>query len=411
MPRSRPAPWLQWFGLLVAWAGSRALLVLVGLREFPFYPDGPLAFDDLDVYARWLPALGNGTLPIDDMWQYPPFSGLFFLLGTIGPDPATSLMVAILGVDLILTVILARHRLTAGWWWILFGLVIGPVLVSRFDVVPTLFAVLAVLAAAHPVRTGIWAAVGAGLKVWPVLVLAVVPRRRALSAAGGFLVATVALLAVTAVVFDGLSGFLGGQGSRGLQVESVAALPFLIANAVAGGVDLEYRYGSMEVAQAGAGTAAALVTVVAVVGFLIIAVSWWRGRLARSVPADVAFTVVLFSVVVSRVFSPQYSIWLLGLGVLCLTDPMSRLRVPVVLVAFAALITQILYPSGYGWLLAGDPGMVALQSLRIGSVVLACCWSLWRVIAAPPVAEAGAGQTSPGGDDAPRGSAVAGGRG
>lgn len=386
MARSRPAPWLQWVGLVAAWATSRALLVAVGLRDFAFYPEGRLAFDDLDVYAGWLPTLGSGTLPTDDMWQYPPFSGLFFLLGNLGPDPVTSLMIAILAVDLTLTVVLARHRLSGGWWWVLFGLMIGPVLVSRFDVVPTLFAVLAVLAAAAPVRVGIWAAVGAGLKVWPVLVLAVVPRRRALPALGAFAATTAVMLAITAWAFDGLSGFLGGQGSRGLQVESVGALPFLVANSVAGGVDLEYRYGSMEVAQTGAGAAAAIVTVIALLGFAVIAVSWWGGRLARSPAGDVAFTVVLFSVVVSRVFSPQYSIWLLALGVLCLTDPRSRLRIPVALVAFAALITQVLYPSGYGWLLAGDPGMVALQTLRITCVLVACGWSLWRVVGAPPAA-------------------------
>ena len=79
MARSRPAPWLHWVGLVAAWAASRALLVAVGLRDFAFYPEGRLAFDDLDVYAGWLPTLGSGTLPTDDMWQYPPFSGLFFL--------------------------------------------------------------------------------------------------------------------------------------------------------------------------------------------------------------------------------------------------------------------------------------------------------------------------------------------
>ena len=51
--------------------------------------------------------------------------------------------------------------------------------------------------------------------------------------------------------------------------------------------------------------AAAIVTVIALLGFAVIAVSWW-GRLVCSPVGDVAFTVVLFSVVVSRVSARQH---------------------------------------------------------------------------------------------------------
>lgn len=386
--RTRPA-WAAWLALLGGWLLSRGLLVAVGQWNLPFYPKGPLAFDDLTVYARWLPLLRNGQLPTDDMWQYPPLSGFFFLLGEIGPDAELALLGAILGVDLVLTVVLGRYLLRAGWCWVAAGLVIGPVLVSRFDVVPALFAVLAVLAAARPVRVGAWAAVGAALKVWPVLLLVIVPRRDALRAGAAFVVVSLACLAATALVYDGLTGFLGGQGSRGLQVESVGALPFLIMNTGPVNVDLEYRYGSMEVAADGAGIAAAVVMVAALVLFAWVAVAWWRGVLQRSVAADAAFTVVLFSVVVSRVFSPQYSVWLLALGVLCLVTPGSRLRVPVLLVALAAALTQILYPYGYGRMLAGDPLMVAIQSTRILLVLVAAVWAAYAVLIRPPALGAG----------------------
>lgn len=375
------AAWWRWPVLLACWLASRAALVWVGIDERPFYPEGPSAFLDLQVYAQWLPDLTTGRLPGDDMWQYPPAAALFFLTGAVGPDPTVSLLAAILAVDLVLTVILARHSMRAGALWIGFGLLIGPVLVSRFDVVPTLFAVLAVLAAGHPVRVGIWAALGTVAKVWPALVLPIVPRRSALTAGGAFLAAAVVVVAVTGIVFDGITGFLGGQGSRGLQVESVGALPFLVVNAVAGGISIEYRYGAMEVTQAGAGPVAVAVSVLAIVGFAWFAVAWWRGRLERSAPADVAFTLVMFSVVVSRVFSPQYSVWLLGLGALCLVS--GRLHGPVWLVAGAAVVTQAIYPVGYGWLLAGEPLLVALQVLRLALVVAAAAWAWYRVVVAP----------------------------
>ncbi len=122
---------LRWIALLGVWLASRALLVAVGVRELPFYPKGPLAFDDLEVYARWLPDLTSGVLPTDDMWQYPPATSFFFLLGQFGPDPATTLMIAIVGVDLVLTIVLAVHRLSAGWFWVLFGLMIVPLVHNR----------------------------------------------------------------------------------------------------------------------------------------------------------------------------------------------------------------------------------------------------------------------------------------
>lgn len=378
----------RWAALLAGWAASRFVLVAVGVWDLPVYPAGHLAFDDLDVYARWLPILSAAELPTDDMWQYPPLSAFFFLLGTIGSQPQTALMVAILAVDLALTVVLARHDLRAGWYWLGCGLLIGPVLVSRFDVVPTLFAVLAVLAAVRardswPWRVGAWTAVGSALKAWPVLVLVVVPRARLLPAVASFVAVFAGLLGGAALVYDGLTGFLGGQGSRGLQVESVAALPFLVANAFGRSVPMEYRYGAMEVAADGAGAAALVVTVVAVLGLVWTAIVWWRGRLAQVPAPDVAFTIVAFSVMVSRVFSPQYSIWLLGLGVLCWVTPGSLVRGPVALVALAAVVAQILYPSGYGLMLAGDPGMVAFQVIRIGLVVAAVVLAGYRVTIKP----------------------------
>ena len=379
---ARATPWWRWPVLLVCWAVSRGFLVWIVGHDVPFYRDSQSAFLDLEVYARWLPDLTAGRLPVDDMWQYPPASAFFFLLGAVGPEPTTSLVAAIVVVDLILTVVFARSSMRAGGLWVLFGLLVGPVLVTRFDIVPTLFAVLAVMSAGRPLAVGFWAAVGASAKVWPALVLPIVPPRAALRAGGAFL-ATVAVVAtVSALVFEGLTGFLGGQGSRGLQVESVGALPFLVANAVSGGISLEYRYGAMEVTQAGAGPVAVVVSALAIAGFVWVAVAWWRGRLERSAPADVAFTVVLFSVVVSRVFSPQYSVWLLGLGVLCLVT--GRLHGPVWLVAVAALVTQVIYPMGYGWLLAGDPVLVSLQVLRLALVVVAAGWSWYRVVIAPP---------------------------
>ena len=321
------------------------------------------------------------------MWQYPPLAGVFFLAGTIGSEPVVALMFAILLVDLTLAVVLFRYAPRAGWFWIVAGLAVGPILVARFDVVPTLFAVLAVVAASRPVAVGVWSAVGAAFKVWPVLVLLIVPRRRAVRAGSAFLIVSSALLMLTTIIFSGTPGFLSGQGSRGLQVESVVALPFLVARAVGADVALTYRYGAMEVDSVGAGVAAAITVVAALILFGWLAVAWWRGTLEKRFAPDVALTAVLFSVVTSRVFSPQFSIWLLGIGALCWAASRSRLHQSVGLVLAATLVAQFLYPWGYGALLAGEWWAVVAQTVRIGLVLVA------TVLAARAVLLSGRGRT------------------
>jgi hypothetical protein len=371
--------------LCLAWGLSRAWLIAAGTLVLPFYPGGPLAFADLDVYAGWVPLIESGVLPTDDMWQYPPFSAFFFAVGAWG-DPRTILLVGIVAVDLLLTLVLYRHAPRSGWAWVGAGVLIGPVLVARFDVVPTLFAVLAVLAAGRPLLVGAWSAVGAALKVWPLLILAIVPRRDALRAGGAFVAATAAMLIVTAITFQNIGGFLGGQGNRGLQVESVGALPFMMAHAFGWDVESTYRYGSMEVSSAGSGAAAVLVTLGLLLAFAWLFGCWWRGVLASHQPADVAFTVVLVSVVFSRVFSPQYSVWLLALGAVCLSASGSLMRGPVALVAAAALCAQVLYPWGYGEFLNGNAAFVAVQALRVALVVAAVVIAVVRVSRPVPTA-------------------------
>ena len=61
--------------------------------------------------------------------------------------------------------------------WVLAPVAMGPIFLGRFDVFPTLIVCLALFAAYKPVKFGAWIAVGAILKVWPVLGLLAIPRR------------------------------------------------------------------------------------------------------------------------------------------------------------------------------------------------------------------------------------------
>jgi uncharacterized membrane protein len=366
-------------GVALAWLATRGLLVFLGFVAVSWYPGGTIVQADLDVYVDWLPTIESGALPTDDMWQYPPAAAFFFAIGLWGSQPQIALLLGILAVDALLTAVLYRNDRLAGWFWVAAGIAIGPVLVFRFDVVPALFAVLAVLAAGRPVRVGVWAALGAAAKVWPVLLLAILPRRDFLRGVGAFLVTTLVLLIGCAVMFADLGGFLSGQRDRGLQVESVAALPFMVANAAGLEVEISYRYGAMEVASTGTGLAATALTVGLLAILLWLAWCWWRGVLAAHLPADVAFTVVLASVIFSRVFSPQYSVWLLALGSICVAATRSRMVLPVLLIAAAAVPAQFVYPIGYGEFLSGNSVYVLAQVVRVGLVVSAGVIAVVRI--------------------------------
>ncbi len=77
----------------------------------------------------------------------------------------------------------------------------------------------------------------------------------------------------------------------------------------------------------GAETVGLALTVIGLALFALIA--WWRlsGRLESVPPGDVALAVMLVSVATSRVYSPQFNVWLIGITAVMLLDPRSRLRV------------------------------------------------------------------------------------
>ena len=85
-------------------------------------------------------------------------------------------------------------------------------------------------------------------------------------------------------------------------------------------------------------------------------------------------------------FSPQYSIWLVGIAAVCLTGANSRMQTPAVLVAVAAVLTQAIFPPLYTELIYGEVLPAALQTARIVLVVTAMVLalrSIWRGAGGP----------------------------
>ena len=130
----------------------------------------------------------------------------------------------------------------------------------------------------------------------------------------------------------------------------------------------------------------------------------WRLRGTRftaDTMRDAAFAAVLLFTTTSRVISPQYMLWLVGLAAVCLVSRTSRMTLPALLVLAATGVTVLEFPVWFAHVVASDPvGMLLLvvrNGLLVGASLLACR-ALWReTVSAPGAApDRPAGRVSPG---------------
>ncbi|MEE1812099.1 glycosyltransferase family 87 protein [Streptomyces sp. BE133] len=399
---------------VAVWVLTRVALLLCVTKVITL--PGPDVTSDVSViYHGWSEVLKTGTYPQSDVtWQYPPLAALAILSPALLPflDYASAFFVlAFLCDALVLGLLLyAGHRTgrwTAGAWvWVAGVPLLGTTAYARYDVMVVAVAVAALLAGIrHPRVLGVLAAVGALLKVWPALILAGTARgpqtRRAWSAAA---VAAAGLLVVCTVAMPGALAFLGFQRDRGTEVESLGALVFHVWRQFGWQGRVELHYGSLEFL----GPHVPLVSTLAL-GLSVVAFGWllvWRLRACDfrvNTPADAAFTAVLLFTTTSRVISPQYMLWLVGLAAVCLVFRDSRMGLPAVLVLLATGITQLEFPLGFVHVVTSDATGVTLMFLRNGLLVAAtliACRRLWRQTVSggprdggrPPTARSGVGR-------------------
>jgi hypothetical protein len=376
--------------LLLAWTASRALLAgaTFSLAEY-FLPD-------VYLYSTWTILLNERQFPVGDAyWQYPPGAGVLFALsGVVGPDPVIGFVVlavladaAILGLLIASSIRVHRDRYSPAsmwgpWAWVIGGVAIGPIMLARFDLFPTLFAVAALVLLSKPWLSGIAAGIGGLLKVWPILILLALPRRNLASGLAAALATVVIGTLIIAAWANGGVAFLGEQGERGLQIESVGALPFVVAGALGLPQQVVLRYGAFEIVMPGSTTIGLVITAVGIGLMCVIALQRLRGRLDAVAPGDVALALVLVSIATSRVFSPQYSVWIVGVAAAASIDKRSRLRTVTVLLVFMSVLTSALFPWLYGSLIDTTWYAAGVQAARIG-LLLACTITAVAVVLAP----------------------------
>ncbi|MFJ3230238.1 glycosyltransferase 87 family protein [Streptomyces sp. NPDC086787] len=381
--------------LLGVWGVTRLVLLLYVLRVWAF-PGADVTTDVSVIYQGWYDVLRQGTFPLHDVtWQYPPAAALAILSPGLLPflGYTTAFFVLACLADLTVLSLLGyaggrrdRSRLGA-WMWVAGVPLLGPTVYARYDLLVTALAVGGLLTVArHPRAAGVLAGLGAMVKVWPVLILTGLRGRDGRRAWAAAATAAGALALLFALTMPGAFAFLAFQRDRGTEVESLGALVFHAARHFGWRGEVLLNYGSVEFLgpYVGVVSTAALGLTGAAFGWLLL----WRLRVARrgtgsppSAVADAAFTAVLLFTVTSRVISPQYLVWLIGLAGVCLCFPGTRMRPPALLLLPAALLTVLEFPAGFEHVVASDAYGTALLFLRNGLLLLAALLAargLWR---------------------------------
>ncbi|MGW2046816.1 glycosyltransferase 87 family protein [Streptomyces sp. NPDC001858] len=375
--------------LLTTWGITRLLLLLFVFKVFVF--PGPDVTTDVSVtYQGWYEILRTGAFPATDItWQYPPAAALAILSPGLLPflDYASAFFVLAFLADLaVLTLLLRPDRSPRGaWMWTVAIPLLGPTVYARYDVMVTAVAVAALMAGArHPRTMGALTALAALLKVWPVLLLTGAASRRAWNTTA---VTAATLAAVFALTMPGAFSFLTYQHDRGTEVESVGALALHVARQFGWQGEVLFRYGSLEFVGPHVdliGDIALALTALAF-GWLLL----WRLMAKEPAPhtlAEAAFTAVLLFTVTSRVISPQYLIWLIGLSATCLCSRKTRMTLPSTLVLTAVPLTTLEFPIFFADVVASTPLGVTLILLRntlLLTAALTAARALWRATVPP----------------------------
>jgi len=362
--------------LTLGWAATRAWVLLSGFSII-FYPGSEFLFSDVRLYDWWAGNIADSHFPINDpMWQYPPLAAVVFLAGyLIAGNTVGFVFLATIADLAIFCLLIQRCReqdnSKPALIWMIAPLVMGPIILGRFDVFVTLAAVVALLYVGQTRRFGIALAVGALLKVWPLLLLLAAPKGTALKAIAWFTATFAAGSLLLSVWWNDSFSFIGGQSSRGLQIESVGALPYQIWNAGPGTVTSAFQYGAIEVVATGTQFISLVITLIGVV--LLGALFYWRifGKLNQANPADIALLAILISIVTSRVLSPQYMVWVFGLLAVSALHPQAHFRKISILIFVSAGLGQIIYPWMYISLQQGGVLAVSAHLFRI----LALLWA------------------------------------
>ncbi|CAB4585888.1 MAG: DUF2029 domain-containing protein [Actinobacteria bacterium] len=342
------------------WIGAIFFVVvhLVLITENLRAPNQPLG-DITYTYPLWIAeAMTSGLWPgLTTDGVYPYLALIPMTIGAYGLNLWFGLCIA---VDGIAWWVLARRSIAAAFAWLLFLAVLGPIALGRIDVVTVALAIAAIaLVERSPRVAGVVIAIATWIKVWPIVLgLSALLTNRGSTVARWAFVSAVLIGGVGVALGDPahVLSFLGSQQGRGIQIEAVAATPWLW-DAWAGGVSrviFTPEIFTFEVVGPGTAEVSTLITAIAAIALGIVALAVLRLTVrVKDRPAGFPFAatitlLVSMLVVVNKVGSPQFVSWY-GVAVAVLVIWFHPRWSPTLLfgIGIIAVLTHVLYPYAY----------------------------------------------------------------
>jgi Glycosyltransferase family 87 len=365
-----------------------------------YAPGLPLG-DVTIVYKFWMDQalIANYWVGIDSAWVYPVLALVPMLMATLfGPDQFASTWLTMV---MILNAIAfgfvtdwgrARDRVSVGWWWVAFLVLLGPIALARIDSVTVALAIVgSMLLARRPGAAGVVLAIATWIKVWPVAIVlaAVIALRDRLRVIASMLIVSAVVLVSALVIGSGgnVLSFITQQTGRGLQIESPVSTLWLW-RIVAGEPNTFIYYDrdilTYQIYGSGVEVAAAAMTPLLAIVVAVITVFGMRAVRRGATPGDLlaplALALVVALIAFNKVGSPQFVSWLAVPAILGLVASKAGLgpsfRTPAILALVIAALTQIVYPYLYSWLLVANPVMVGVLTIRNGLYFVLLCWAV-----------------------------------
>lgn len=353
---------------------AAALVALVWiLLHLGWYPHGQLV--DYPVYEQYGEAVVHAhQVPYRDFrLEYPPGALPTFvvpeLFARFGFRTVFQVLMALCHLAAVLAVLSLRGRAAAAMTAVA-PLLLGSVVISRFDLWPTALAILAVLALVRgrTVTSGVVLGTAFAAKLWPGALgpLAVIwlwrreGLRPALVWAGASLATAAAWFVPFAVLSPaGIGHSFYEQLGRPLQVESLGASVLLAVHLVFHNpLGTTSSFGSQNLIGPGVHEIGLATTVLEVLVLLLVWSLFAHGRPTTDRLLTAAAATVAALLAFGKVFSPQYLIWLFPFAPLA-----CWIAAPIVCGA-ALVLTQAYFPRRY-W-----PLVLSLRDVEVGVLLV-----------------------------------------
>lgn len=369
---------------LVLFILAHILIFLVLFNTFYKTP-----YSATSLYFNYASNIMHGSIPYRDFsFEYPPFALLFFILPRLVSSTflvfaiVYELEVLIFSLVGLFVVYRIAGRLGKAPWklltvYTLSVLAIGPIIAQQYDIFPAIMVLLALYYFWIGQHKTSWVllALGTLTKVFPVAIAPVFliyylrNRQYKYLWSGIIAFAVVCLLIATPFLTigqDAIRNLISYHAQRGLQIESTYSA-FLLAADKLGltSVSLVFNFGSWNLDGPLANMLAKLSTYLLAIFLLL--VYWFI--YSRMRPGKSQFTrlgaysllVITTILIASKVFSPQYLIWLVPLFALLL----NRWRYTILITfIFVGGLTYCIFPVYYLYLLSLNSWLVAGLLIR-----------------------------------------------